>query len=382
MGIISSAINTGGGILSTLLGNHAAKKQQQREQQWASEQADKANAFTNQQREAQNQWNLDMWNRQNEYNDPSAQMERMTNAGINPQAAAQGIAGAGSTADGASTASNGAGQMAQASSIAASLGQNIGDLMNDFYQRRKVEADAKGQEIDNDWKPTINETTIRQMEADIDEKVSKKELNEAEAQQCKELLPLLKDKTAAETEQVWVAIDKLMSDIDVNNKEMEKMDKEMEKMDSDIAVNESTIALNSAKATEAYANAGKAVQDTKNASIEESILQFEAGMREAGIDPKAKPVQNLINAAVNGNADHVIGAVKDAVTDWSKNGIGHQLRQAIPISHVVDAVKRRKENKVARQTRRNIKQGVRRTRREERRAEQHYGNFPTYDWKN
>lgn len=32
----------------------------------------------------QNQWNLDMWNRQNEYNSPLAQMQRLKDAGLNP----------------------------------------------------------------------------------------------------------------------------------------------------------------------------------------------------------------------------------------------------------------------------------------------------------
>lgn len=32
----------------------------------------------------QNQWNLDQWNRENAYNDPTAQMQRLRNAGLNP----------------------------------------------------------------------------------------------------------------------------------------------------------------------------------------------------------------------------------------------------------------------------------------------------------
>lgn len=43
-----------------------------------------ANAVNRQLAQEQNQWNLDMWNRQNAYNDPSAQMSRLRAAGINP----------------------------------------------------------------------------------------------------------------------------------------------------------------------------------------------------------------------------------------------------------------------------------------------------------
>ena len=34
--------------------------------------------------EIQNQYNIDMWNRQNEYNSPQAQMQRFQEAGLNP----------------------------------------------------------------------------------------------------------------------------------------------------------------------------------------------------------------------------------------------------------------------------------------------------------
>lgn len=42
------------------------------------------NAFQEIMAERQNQWNLDMWNKQNEYNSPSNQVQRLLDAGINP----------------------------------------------------------------------------------------------------------------------------------------------------------------------------------------------------------------------------------------------------------------------------------------------------------
>ena len=45
---------------------------------------DKANQQNQQLAKDQNQWNLSMWNRQNEYNSPAAQRERMEAAGMNP----------------------------------------------------------------------------------------------------------------------------------------------------------------------------------------------------------------------------------------------------------------------------------------------------------
>ena len=45
---------------------------------------DKANQQNQQLAEQQNEWNLSMWNRQNEYNSPEAQRERLEDAGMNP----------------------------------------------------------------------------------------------------------------------------------------------------------------------------------------------------------------------------------------------------------------------------------------------------------
>lgn len=43
--------------------------------------------------ELQNQWNLEQWDRENEYNSPTAQMERLTQAGLTPAAAASMVTG-------------------------------------------------------------------------------------------------------------------------------------------------------------------------------------------------------------------------------------------------------------------------------------------------
>ena len=45
---------------------------------------DKSNQQNQQLAKDQNQWNLSMWERQNEYNSPAAQRERMEAAGMNP----------------------------------------------------------------------------------------------------------------------------------------------------------------------------------------------------------------------------------------------------------------------------------------------------------
>lgn len=51
------------------------------------------NAANRELAELQNDWNLEQWNRENAYNSPSAQMERLVSAGLNPAAAAAAVTG-------------------------------------------------------------------------------------------------------------------------------------------------------------------------------------------------------------------------------------------------------------------------------------------------
>lgn len=74
MGMFGAAL-AGGllGIGSNLLGNRSIAKQNQLSQKFSREMYDK-----------QFEDNIKLWNMQNAYNDPRAQMERLRNAGLNP----------------------------------------------------------------------------------------------------------------------------------------------------------------------------------------------------------------------------------------------------------------------------------------------------------
>ena len=61
-GIATAGLNQGGNIISTAMANSANEDMQRR----------------------QNAWNLEQWNRNNDYNHPAAQMQRLKAAGLNP----------------------------------------------------------------------------------------------------------------------------------------------------------------------------------------------------------------------------------------------------------------------------------------------------------
>lgn len=138
--ISNSLIGGASGLLGSVVGAIASKKQQQREFQ---QQKDMLSL--------QNQFSLDMWNRENAYQDPSAQMSRMINAGINPNLAAAGIAGNGSEASSVQSSSapgvNSAID-AYSSNIAGAV-MNPLDNMIKAAQIKNLDQDTKNKEAEN-----------------------------------------------------------------------------------------------------------------------------------------------------------------------------------------------------------------------------------------
>ncbi len=81
---LAMILSTVGGAVTTMIGNENRRKGERYNNQQQMREADRQRAWEVDQRNAQNQFNLDMWNRTNEYNSPMAQMERLKQAGLNP----------------------------------------------------------------------------------------------------------------------------------------------------------------------------------------------------------------------------------------------------------------------------------------------------------
>lgn len=71
--LATAGINVVGGLTSNILGNENTKDNNQSN-----------NAFIAEQNQLNRDWQTDMWNKQNEYNTPYAQMTRLKEAGLNP----------------------------------------------------------------------------------------------------------------------------------------------------------------------------------------------------------------------------------------------------------------------------------------------------------
>lgn len=167
--LISGGLGALGSVVNGVLGFFGAKDQRKWEEKQAAIQRD----WNEQMMDKQNAFTVDMWNKTNEYNDPSAQVERMKAAGLNPLyygldgSSANGIESAQALgydrpSGGDSPAGAGLGAALQTASLAA-------DVELKKAQASKLRKEGEGIDIDNANKPEYWEKQLALMGANKDE---------------------------------------------------------------------------------------------------------------------------------------------------------------------------------------------------------------------
>lgn len=129
----------------------------------------------------QNQWNIDQWNRENEYNTPLNQMNRYKSAGLNPDlmygqqnlsaASPEMTAGEGATPMDYSPVANGP-TIGEAASIAANARLTNAQAKLAESQADKVDSETFGQTINNEWLPKLLKGQTEINEADVKQKLA------------------------------------------------------------------------------------------------------------------------------------------------------------------------------------------------------------------
>lgn len=182
----------------------------------------------------QNKHQMEMWEKNNEYNSPQAMMERMKAAGINPNAAAQGISGAPSA--GAATMPQAA-QAPDLSSIGNAIGNSVNNALSAQAQKAQIDnvkantdylrSQTAGQDIENQYTPARMQSVIDKTVADANYTVEQTKIAKSFADHAEEFRGL--------------EITKL-------NKEIENYQHQWDKIESDIKRNEFEIGLNGVQA--------------------------------------------------------------------------------------------------------------------------------------
>ena len=297
MGILSFL----GDIASTWMGNRAAKKQQKAEHEFNAKEAEKARQFNSEEaeksrdwqtseREATQQWNLEQWNRENEYNSPEAQLQRAMAAGINPNAAVQGISGSSNAGNVRSSAGSGAqasGPAASSSgSIAGSLAELVGNTVNNFWDNNVKRAEATGKDIDNAYKPQINEAELKKADAEANKLLADTKLSEEQRKSVIQSMNVIAMKTPLEIQAIVAGINEVVASTDLIKEQTETEDAQQKVLEAQEANIE---------------------QDTENKKKEGDILGHEstiksiqAGLAEQGIVAGYNDIQSLFIAAKSG----------------------------------------------------------------------------------
>lgn len=220
----NSLISGGAGIISGLfgaLGQNIAINQQIKAQR---EENEKNRTYNFNLAQLQNKWNLEQWNRENEYNSPAQQMARLKAAGLNPDMMYQNGT-SGLTA--ASSPSMTAGAPSSPVDMSA-LGRKrtIGDAIHQGLQdalvgaqidvmkseARKNNAAAGGQEITNETLGQINQATFYKI-------VSESALNREQ----KRVAEKTGDMLISQKQHFDKLVDEIDSKIDLNNSTIANM---------------------------------------------------------------------------------------------------------------------------------------------------------------
>lgn len=80
---VGAAIGAGASLVGNLVGNKQQNANIDKQIAFQREENEKARAFNKAMAEQSNQWSIDQWNRENQYNSPEAMRQRLRDAGVN-----------------------------------------------------------------------------------------------------------------------------------------------------------------------------------------------------------------------------------------------------------------------------------------------------------
>ena len=173
-GLVGSLISTGAGLW-----NNSA------ERDFNAEEAEKNRQFQKSEREAAQQWELDMWNKTNEYNSLSSQIDRAREAGVSPSMIINDGAGTSGLANPLTSTPSAGSAASYSSSLGSSLtglAKQISeiDLLNKEADKVEtdidnVKEDTRGKKQQNDFWDKTEEERVKEVE----ERVRGQELDNA-----------------------------------------------------------------------------------------------------------------------------------------------------------------------------------------------------------
>lgn len=191
--IIGSIITAGAGLGSSAISGIASGKMNKRavkynrwalreQQNFQSNQSHLGRVWSEEMMSKANQWNLDQWNRENEYNLPENQKARLLAAGINPALAMQGASSVGQAASSPSSASaSSPASPSGASALPLNLQRPdygtgfamLSSAVNSYFENKQRATITEGYGLDNALKASYGDRaaqlSLGKTEAEIDD---------------------------------------------------------------------------------------------------------------------------------------------------------------------------------------------------------------------
>ena len=208
--VIGDVVNGVSSVISTSMANKQSLKNQREAQQWSEGM-----------NEQQQQWQEKMWNLNNEYNSPAAQVDRLLSAGVNPNSAVGGMSQAAASSlpqqpsiPGVSAAPvfpydtsslRGLGDHlrqalllnAEKDNLEADTKSKLANAGNQEAATELVKQQAQNLRLENEVKPDMLQATLSNLRAETKRVVSSMELTNEQKRQVQytidELLPLTKE---------------------------------------------------------------------------------------------------------------------------------------------------------------------------------------------
>lgn len=174
-------LGTAIGIASSFAGNIANNKNIDKQIASQKEENQKNRDWNLNLARQQNQWNIEQWNRENQYNTPAAQMARYKAAGLNPDlmygqqnlsaASPEMTAGEGSQPTDVSNLAN---KRTIGDTIAQASATRLTNAQAKLAESQadKVDAETVGQTINNEWLPKLLKGQTEINEADVKDKLA------------------------------------------------------------------------------------------------------------------------------------------------------------------------------------------------------------------
>lgn len=312
------------GMIPGIIGAGVGLWQQSREQNWAANQAQLNRDFQAAQAAQANEWNKENWLMQQEYNNPSEMLMRYRAAGIS-DAQALSMMGNGSTTAGAvqgAPMASGSQSVAPGSAVGA-VSSGIGNSMLNAANVINAINEAKGKEIENNYKPFKEEAAIKELYASINKMKADERLTNDEAEKLEKVLPYIEDMTKAELDTMKQTLSNLQ--VTFENLILEGQEKEQnivylnaktltelynqhlieaktyEAITSG-ALNEERIATEESNQVKNYAEAAEArsripVNEETARKLRAEIvgIELDNAWKENGFNPNAKGVAGVVN---------------------------------------------------------------------------------------